>query len=73
MMPLPRNPNFFVLFCFFLFLSSHVCSVWHFFSYVLGPISSCQSFHMLVCYHKFRLGFVLGFLSFNTIHSHVYA
>ena len=29
-------------------------------------------FKVLICYHMSRLGFSLGFLRFNAIHSHVH-
>ena len=61
-MPLPRNPKF-CWFCFYLYM---------FVMFSLFFI--CFRPHkFLFAYHTFRFGFVLGFLSFNAIHSHVHA
>ena len=66
---LSKNPKFLFV-CFVFAFICLFCLA--FFSHVLGTISSCSPFHMLVCYHMFSIGFVLEFLSFNTIHSHVH-
>ena len=67
-MPLPRNANF-CLFCF----CTHMCILCSLLFMCFKPHNYFLPFNMFVYCHMCRLGFRLGFLNVNMIHSHGHA